>query len=122
MSNRSSQMKYGKFFLIGLGVALIIAAVVSPFASSNPDGLNRVAEDLGFTDKEHSEPLATKLPFASVFDGYALRGAPAVVATPVAGVIGALSAFGVAWVAGKLLIRKSGPSSDRRIDEYETRD
>ncbi|MGB3768113.1 MAG: PDGLE domain-containing protein, partial [Phormidesmis sp.] len=51
MSNRSSQMQYGKFFLIGLGVALIIAAVVSPFASSNPDGLERVAEDLGFIDR-----------------------------------------------------------------------
>ena len=122
MSNRSSQMQYGKFFLIGLGIALIIAAVVSPFASSNPDGLERVAEDLGFIDQEHPEPLAQKLPSAAVFDGYALRGAPAVVATPVAGVVGALAAFGVAWIAGKLLIRKPGPSSDTRVDEYETRD
>ncbi|MGB3768173.1 MAG: PDGLE domain-containing protein, partial [Phormidesmis sp.] len=113
---------YGKFFLIGLGVALIIAAVVSPFASSNPDGLERVAEDLGFIDREHPEPLAQKLPFAAVFDGYALKGAPAVVATPAAGIVGALAAFGVAWVAGKLLIRKPGPSSDTRVDEYETRD
>lgn len=111
MSDRTSQMRYGTFFLISLGVALIIAAVVSPFASSDPDGLNRVAEDLGFTDKEHPEPVATKLPFAGVFDGYAVRGVPAPVATPIAGVVGALAAFGIAWGAGKLLIRKSGSST-----------
>lgn len=121
MSNRSSQMRYGKFFFIGLGVALIIAAVVSPFASSSPDGLERVAEDLGFIDQEHPEPLAKKLPFASVFDGYALRGVPAMVATPAAGIVGALAAFGVAWGAGKLLIRKSASSYNTQ-SEHETHD
>ncbi len=111
MSDGKSQMRYSTFFLIGLGVALIIAAVLSPFASSSPDGLNRVAEDLGFIDQEHPEPIATKLPFAEVFDGYAVRGVPAPVATPIAGVVGALAAFGIAWGAGKLLIRKSPGSS-----------
>lgn len=111
MSNRSSQMRYGAFILSGLGAALVIAAVVSPFASSDPDGLNRVAEDLGFVDKEHPEPAAKKLPFASAFDGYALRGVPAQLATPIAGVVGALAAFGLAWGAGKLLIRGSGSST-----------
>lgn len=110
MSDRSSQMRYGAFFISGMAIALVIAAVISPFASSDPDGLNRVAEDLGFVDKEHPEPVAKKLPTAGVFDGYALRGGPASIATPVAGIVGALAAFGVAWGAGKLLIRKS-PSS-----------
>ncbi len=110
MSNRSSQMRYGAFFISGLAIALVIAAIVSPFASSDPDGLERVAEDLGFIDRAQPEPPAQKLPSASVFDGYALRGVPDAVATPVAGIVGALAAFGVAWGAGKLLIRKS-PSS-----------
>ncbi len=111
MSNRSSQMRYGTFLLSGLGVAFIIAALISPFASSNPDGLNRVAEDLGFTDQEHSEPLAQKLPSANAFDGYALRGVPESVATPAAGIVGVIAAFGVAWGAGKLFVKKSGASS-----------
>ena len=112
MSTRSSGIKYGTFFLIGLGITLIIAAVVSSFASSNPDGLERVAEDLGFIDSAHPEPLAQKLPFASVFDGYAFRGGPAIVATPIAGVVGAIAAFAVAWGAGKLLIRPGSSSAE----------
>lgn len=118
MSTRSSGVKYGTFFAIGLGIALLVAAVISPFASSNPDGLERVAEDLGFIDRAHPEQLAQKLPFAGVFDGYAFKGAPALVATPVAGVVGALAAFGVAWGAGKLLIRpaNSSAASADRID------
>ena len=44
-------------------VALILAGVVSFYASSSPDGLNRVAEDKGFsnTEKDHAAadgPLA----------------------------------------------------------------
>ncbi len=35
------------WWLLGLGVALLIAGVVSRFASSAPDGLERVAEDHG---------------------------------------------------------------------------
>ncbi|MGC1307589.1 MAG: PDGLE domain-containing protein [Phormidesmis sp.] len=112
MSNRSSRMQYGAFFLSGLGIALLIAAIVSPFASSNPDGLERVAEDLGFIDRAHPEPAAQKLPSAAVFDGYALRGVPPMVATPVAGIVGALAAFGVAWGAGKLLVNQSGSPSE----------
>jgi cobalt/nickel transport protein len=110
MSDRSSQMRYTTFFLSSLGVAFIIAAIVSPFASSNPDGLNRVAGDLGFADQEHPEPLAQKLPSAAAFDGYALRGAPEALATPIAGVVGVLATFGLAWGAGKLLVRKPDAS------------
>ena len=39
----------------GLGIALLIA-VFSPFASSHPDGLERVAEDKGFSGLADSPP------------------------------------------------------------------
>lgn len=47
----------------GLVVALVIAGVVSYYASASPDGLNRVAGDLGFASAEQtsgagSGPLA----------------------------------------------------------------
>ena len=40
----------GLFVLGGLAVALLLAFVVSPWASSEPDGLERVAIDQGFAD------------------------------------------------------------------------
>ncbi len=36
--------------LVGLAVCLLLAGVVSAYASSSPDGLERVAETLGFVD------------------------------------------------------------------------
>jgi cobalt/nickel transport protein len=113
MKNRSPKMRYRTFFLSSLGIAVIIAAVVSPFASSNPDGLNRVAEDLGFISKQQPEPLAQKLPSAKAFDGYALRGAPESLATPIAGVIGVFATFALAWGSGKLFVRKSNAAADK---------
>jgi hypothetical protein len=38
--------------LAGLLVALLLAGVVSFYASRSPDGLNRVAEDKGFSDTQ----------------------------------------------------------------------
>ena len=45
-----------KFYVIGLFVTLVLAGVVSFYASSNPDGLEKVAEDIGFieTAEEHT--------------------------------------------------------------------
>jgi cobalt/nickel transport system permease protein len=39
------------FVLGGIGVSLLLAAFVSPFASSDPDGLESVAEEQGFADR-----------------------------------------------------------------------
>ncbi|MFM7423588.1 MAG: PDGLE domain-containing protein [Elainella sp.] len=94
------------FVLTGLGVALLIAMLLSPFASSNPDGLDRVSQDLKFDHKAANNAPAHKLPFATVFDEYALKGAPNGLATPLAGLVGTLITFGLAWGAGKLLIKR----------------
>ena len=47
--------------LIGLSAALLLALVLSPFASSSPDGLEKVAERQGFLAKGEGEP-ALKAP------------------------------------------------------------
>ena len=39
-------------------VALLLAGVVSYYASSSPDGLNRVAEDEGFAQTQKTHPNA----------------------------------------------------------------
>lgn len=103
-------MRNRAFILTGLATALVIGVFLSPFASSDPDGLDRVSEDLKFNEKEDPEAPATKLPFANIFDGYALKGVPEGVATPLAGLVGTLATFGIAWGIGQLAVRRSNPS------------
>jgi cobalt/nickel transport protein len=103
---RSSKPKKNiAFWLTGLGASLLVAGLMSPFASPNPDGLDRVSEDHGFSTKAQENPPSHRLPFYTVFDQYSLRGVPQSIATPLAGVIGTLVAFGLAWGVGKLLVQ-----------------
>lgn len=112
-----SRSRNQAFFALGLGIALLIAIFLSPFASGNPDGLDRVAGDHGFDARATENPPAHSLPFYSIFEEYALRGVPEQIATPLAGLVGTLVTFGLAWGAGKLLVR--GTASDRPADDFD---
>jgi len=46
-----NEKKITTFVLVGIIAALIIAVFISPFASSFPDGLEKVAEGFGFLEK-----------------------------------------------------------------------
>jgi cobalt/nickel transport protein len=105
MSSNLLRKRNRAFVLGGLGVALLIAVFLSPFASTNPDGLDRVSEDLKFDTKEVKDKPAHKLPFYAMFDEYALRGVPEQLATPLAGLAGTLLTFGLTWGIGKLAAR-----------------
>ncbi len=111
MANHKTRSTQG-FVLLGLAVALLIAVFLSPFASSNPDGLNRVAQDHGFDKKAQTGTIAKQLPFFAVFENYAVRGLPKGIATPLAGLVGTLVTFGIAWGAGKLLVKGEGNSGN----------
>ncbi len=111
--NKSNQI----FVLSGLSIALLIAVFISPFASKNPDGLDRVAQDLAFESKANSEPLAHKLPFFAVFEEYAVRGVPEAVATPLAGLTGTIVTFGLAFGLGKLTTRHPQKKQDESTSE-----
>jgi cobalt/nickel transport system permease protein len=75
----------------GAAVALLVAFCLSPLASAAPDGLERVAEELG--------PVATATTPALVplpdYQVTALGGLW--IATSLAGVIGAAVVFALAW-------------------------
>lgn len=43
-------MNNKKFWLLGLLVSIVIAGVVSYYASSHPDGLEKAAEEVGFIE------------------------------------------------------------------------
>ena len=91
-----------KDILFGLTAALFLALALSPFASSSPDGLERVAEDKGFLEKGEVPPAMT----APVPD-YAWPGVKSEkLATSAAGVMGTLLVFGAAYGFAALLKRK----------------
>jgi cobalt/nickel transport system permease protein len=76
--------------MAGVGLAAALALVIiSPWASSDPDGLERVAGDLGFLDRGEGAPF-------NIFGDYAIPGiSDPAVATVLAGVVGTLVVFGV---------------------------
>ena len=93
--------------IVGILIALAVVSL-SPLASADPDGLNRVAMNLGFihTAQSGSGPLA----------GYAIPFLANASASKIAaGVIGALAVLAVAFLTGRSLLKKnSSPSTENR--------
>lgn len=97
-----------KGIYVALLVSLVIAAFMSPFASSNPDGLERVAEDKGFIHlSEGKEIVKSPMP-EYVMPGVENEKA----AGSMAGVAGTIITFLTMYGMGKLYIKKSGQISD----------
>lgn len=82
-----------RFVLGGLLVAVVVAAVVSQFASLRPDGLEYVADQQGFADNTIEHPAAGS-PLADYGAGVTDNG---VVGKAVAGLIGVAVTFGVGY-------------------------
>lgn len=90
------------FVGLGLLVSLLVAAVVSSFASGHPDGLEHVAESLGFDHTAEDSALGGG-PLAD----YAAAGvANEWLSTAVAGVAGLLLTGLIAFGLMRLLARK----------------
>lgn len=91
-----------KEIIIGLLIAVTLAVFASPFASSFPDGLEKVAERFGFLEKgEGREVIESPVP------DYAMPGiGDERIATAVAGGVGTLVVFGLGYGAARLLKRK----------------
>ena len=99
------------FLLTGLIVALVIAGVGSSYASGHADGLERVAEQVGFVDRAESSPAADG-PFA----GYSTRGVDDErLGGGLAGVAGSLLVLVVAFGLFRAL-RRRDPSDEPAQD------
>ena len=84
------------FIMAGLGVSLLLAVFLSPFASSSPDGLERVAEDKGFLEKAE-EPSVTTWNHSPMPD-YAFPGVGSEgLATALAGLFGTAGIFALTY-------------------------
>jgi hypothetical protein len=98
------------FTALALAVAVGLATAASPFASSSPDGLERVAHDKAFIDngKLHAVQRDSPVP------DYAFPGiGDARVATGVAGFVGTLVVFAIGYGLAALLRRREGPAPAR---------
>lgn len=105
----------GGFIIVGLTLAFAIALFASPFASSSPDGMGRVALDNDFHTTEKTSPLEETSPVG----GYAVKGvAGEKTSTGLAGAIGVAATFAIGFGAFQgLRVIRSRP--DRRSREPE---
>lgn len=90
------------FLAQGLVATLGLALFLSPFASGLPDGLEKVAQKLGFEARAASGPWAAPLP------DYAVPGlGSAVAGTALAGLAGTVLVFALSWLLSWALTRKT---------------
>jgi len=82
-----------------LAVSMLVAVFIAPFASEFPDGLEKVAESLGFL-KRGTSKVTSPLP------DYQILGLRGGISTSMAGVVGVLVTFGLAYMIVKVLHRK----------------
>jgi len=99
-------VRFAVFLVAGLAIAAALAFFVSPQASGEPDGLNRVAIDEGFAEAESDHALA-----GTPTAGYGVEGVgDERLSTGLAGVIGVVITFAVAGGL-MLVVRRAGGRS-----------
>jgi len=90
------------FTIVALIVCVVIACGLSFFASANPDGLEFVAGAQGFIGSADESATA-----GSPLADYATAGvAHSWTSVAIAGAIGCLVTFGIAWCVGRVLQRR----------------
>jgi cobalt/nickel transport protein len=95
-------MKTKNFYISALFVTLLLAGGVSYYASSSPDGLEKVAEDIGFI--EQAKPNTNS---EGVLADYGVKGVENErLSVGAAGVIGVAATGAVSWGLFLLLRRK----------------
>jgi cobalt/nickel transport system permease protein len=79
----------------GVAIAGVVATLASLFASADPDGLEAVAEQLGFLDAGLSAPF-------ELFPDYTIPGLDGTASTVLAGLLGMIVVIGVLMALGRL--------------------
>jgi cobalt/nickel transport system permease protein len=87
-------------------IVLALALFASPLASTWPDGLEKVAQTLGFANQGTASVLPAPLP------GYEVPGLRwNALGTALAGGLGTVVAFGLAWLLARVLVPKEAPAA-----------
>jgi len=87
-----------RWWIVGLAVAVLIVIVLAPLASSDPDGLERVASDSGFLGDARAALF-------SIIPDYTIPGLDGNLSTIVAGLIGVALVAGLLFLLGRFLSR-----------------
>lgn len=90
------------WWVVGLAIAAAVVVVLAPLASSDPDGLERVAGDQGFLESARDA-------VSSIIPDYTVPGIDGDLSTIVAGLIGVGIVFGLMIVIGRVLARRRQP-------------
>ena len=93
--------KGGRGWIAAGVVVALIAVLLSPLASGDPDGLERVAEDFGFLEAGLDAPYTILPDYTIPFLG------ETALSTIVAGVVGALVVLGLMVVVGGMLKKRN---------------
>ena len=96
-SKRPALSRY--WWVAGLAIAALVVVILAPLASSDPDGLERVAEDQGFLGSARDALF-------SIVPDYAVPGVDGNLSTILAGLIGIVIVFGTMTLIGRLLARR----------------
>jgi hypothetical protein len=94
------------WWLIGLAIAALVVIILAPLASSDPDGLNRIAEDHGFMG-------AARDAVYHLIPGYEVPGLEGSVSKIAAGLIGVAVVFAIMLLLGRLLARRDKSGEGR---------
>ncbi len=93
--------KGGRGWILAGTLVALAAVLLAPFASGDPDGLERVAEDLGFLEAGLDAPYQILPDYTIPFLG------ETALSTIVAGIVGALVMLGMMVVIGSLLKKRN---------------
>ena len=101
----------GRSLGVGVAVTLVVAGVISLFASAHPDGLQFVGAKLGF-ENAAQDSAATGSPLA----GYGVTGiGNAQVSGAIAGIIGVLVTISVGLLVAKVASMRSAARADKAV-------
>lgn len=100
-----SDRSRSSWVVIALGLVIIVVVAAALFASGDPDGLERVAEDTGFLDAGEGSPF-------TIIADYVFPGLDGPAATIVAGLVGVAVVFAAVWLVGRLLARRRSGRTD----------
>jgi cobalt/nickel transport system permease protein len=101
LTEKATSEKGGRGWVVVGVLVSLLAVLLSPLASANPDGLERVAEDMGFLQLGQSAPYQILPDYTVPFLG------ETPLSTIVAGAVGALVLLGLMIVIGQGLRKRN---------------
>ena len=88
------------WWAIGIAIAALVVVVLAPLASSDPDGLERVAEDQGFLERAQNL-------FSGLLGDYSIPGVDNEwLSTVLAGLLGVLIVVAIVLILGRVVARR----------------